>query len=434
METSPLLPPTKKPRGIPLWTALLMLLAVALVALAALGTVFYYMHGQKAKVQAKLDALEAQKKLDELDRQKGAEEAKRTLALNRQKDVLAQVRAATNSIEHVLAELNKLKADAAALKSNDDGKRVALHSQLVSQARAFYDTQIPTLPAAENIITRLEAIRRIEQQILSKVGTAYEPEPELAAEAQKATLTSDQDGQKLAQVRANLSSLLQESKIKYTTATITATSPTLEAAIKQLTDVEVSIASRTLADQTAQAKDQAAQTLAKAEAQRIIDDANREATKIRVDAEDKKAALEREIALKKAGQQTEDAKTKVAVDTAADEARKLELRKKASDPQVQVLLAPFITPGYWQLYETGLEKKPLSLTKLKASGALEPTQKGGSVMALIVSTSTDKARPRWDINPKLYTRRPEAIERIRQVQQLLTELGPVLVEMGKLQP
>jgi hypothetical protein len=38
------------------------------------------------------------------------------------------------------------------------------------------------------------------------------------------------------------------------------------------------------------------------------------------------------------------------------------------------------------------------------------------------------------MNPQLYTRHPDEIEKVKEVQQLLVELGPVLVEMGKLQP
>ena len=48
--------------------------------------------------------------------------------------------------------------------------------------------------------------------------------------------------------------------------------------------------------------------------------------------------------------------------------------------------------------------------------------------------SADRVRPRWKMNPQLYTRHPDEIEKVKEVQQLLVELGPVLVEMGKLQP
>ena len=43
-------------------------------------------------------------------------------------------------------------------------------------------------------------------------------------------------------------------------------------------------------------------------------------------------------------------------------------------------------------------------------------------------------RPRWKMNPQLFVRHPDQIETIKEAQELLIELGPVLVEMGLLYP
>lgn len=426
--------PPDKPQGIPIWMALVILVLVALVGLAALGGVFYYMHGERAKVQANLDTLLAKQKQDQIDRVKAADEAKRALAVNRQNEVLTQARVATNALGQLVTQMSALVDEAAALKTSEDGKRLALHPQLVSQARAFYEAQLPTLPHLDQVTTRLEAARRIEQQLVSQLGTTFEPEAATSVEAQNLAVAANQDLQKVTQSRAILASLLQESKIKFTKAKVEANSPTLEDAIQGLTGSEATLARQNLAERTAEAKDQATETVAKAEAERIISEAKQEAEKIRAETEEKKAEVEMELALKKADQHTKAAKTQVAVQSAADEALKIQLRKKASDTQVQQKLAPFTTPGYWQLNTFALDKKPLSFSKIQGSGALEGTQKGGATMALIVSTSADKVRPRWNINPHLYTKSPNAIEKIREAQQLLIELGPILVEMGKLEP
>ena len=66
--------------------------------------------------------------------------------------------------------------------------------------------------------------------------------------------------------------------------------------------------------------------------------------------EDQLAAQRREAELRLATNKIENAKTTAAIQTAEDEARKVELRKKASDPSVQAKLAPaFIQKGYWQI-------------------------------------------------------------------------------------
>lgn len=431
--TTPSSPPDK-PQGVPIWLALVILVLVALLGLAALGGVFYYMHGEQAKVQANLDTLLAKQKQDQIDRIKAADESKRALAVNRQNEVLAQARVATNALGQLVTQVSALIDEATALKTSEDGKRVALHRQLVSQARAFYEIQLPTLPQLDELTTKLESARRIEQQLVSHLGTAFEPEAATSVEAQNLAVSANQYLQKVTQTRAILTSLLQESKVKFTKGAVDANSPTLEDAITHLTGSEAALARQNLADKTAEAKDQATETVAKAEAERIISEAKQEAEKIRAEAEEKKAELEMELAIKKADQQTKAAKTKVAVQSAADEAQKVQLRKKASETQVQQKLAPFTTPGYWQLNTFSLDKKPMSFSKIQGTGALEATQKGGATMALIVSTSADKVRPRWNVNPHLYTKSPAAIEKIREAQQLLIELGPILVEMGKLEP
>jgi len=311
---------------------------------------------------------------------------------------------------------------------------VALHPALVERARVFYEVQLRDAPAAADVVTRLEGARRIEQQVLSQQGTAYEPTPDLIESARNAASSAEQDRGKVAQLRTYLAALVQESKIKYTEAKVGTASPTLEEAIKARATAEAAATQQTLADRTAGAKEDANRTRQDAEVRRITEEAKREAAKKDMEIAELKAALDRERSQADAARKRKDAEAEDKRLQELAEARKIELRRKASDPAIQAKLAPFIMPGYWQLQGTSLEKKPLSWTKLQNSGALASTDKGGSIMATIVSTSTDKVRPRWSINPQLYTRHPDAIERIKEAQQLLTELGPVLVEMKLLEP
>ena len=61
--------------------------------------------------------------------------------------------------------------------------------------------------------------------------------------------------------------------------------------------------------------------------------------------EDQLAAQRREAELRLATNQIENAKTTVAIQTAEEDARKVELRKKASEAAVQVKLAPLHSQG-----------------------------------------------------------------------------------------
>ena len=152
--------------------------------------------------------------------------------------------------------------------------------------------------------------------------------------------------------------------------------------------------------------------------------------------QDQLAAQRREAELRLATNKIENAKTTVAIQTAEEDARKVELRKKASDPSVQAKLAPFIQKGYWQIEGYSTEPKPLSFTTLRSMGALDNSIKGMGTLIRIAMRLDDKVRPRWKLvgGSAYFQKYPESMEKVKEAQNLLIELGPVLVEMGKLQP
>jgi hypothetical protein len=434
MEEIPVSPPKGKREGTSLGSAFFLLLALAVLVIVGLLAALYFIHGENLRITKGLAEAEQRAKRYELEQKTGAEKERLMRAENRQQDVLRQARAATNSLENLLAEIKELNAGAAALRSNEDGKRVALHPDLIERARLFYDVQLRDAPAAADVIPHLEAARRIEQQVLSQQGTAYEPAPDILESARNAAASAEQDRGKVGQLRTYLAALVQESRSKHTEAKLTAGSPILEEAIKAKVTAAAAVAQQRLVDQTTDAQQQAVQTVADAEAKRIIEEANQKAAKILAEAEEKKAAWERQRILADADQKKKDADTEDERQRKLREARMVELRRKASDPQVQAKLAPFTTPGYWQISHTSRDLKPISFTALKTYGALETNTLGMNKLAVLVWTSSDKVRPRWDINPQLYSRYPATVERLKQLQDLLVELGPALVQMKLLEP
>lgn len=430
--------PAPKPKGTPLGVAMFGLLGLTIVVMVGLGFLVYSMRGENRKLAEQLREQKAAEQRAELERQKAAEAEKLTVAANRQAELLAQVRSATNLLERLRLAVGRVSDEARALQSNDDGRRVALHPRLVLQARAFYEMQLPELPALPDVVTRIEATRRTEQQLIGAAGTTFQPEADLIATTQT-TIQWAQDGlARTDRIATHLASLVRESKVKFTSSSLTATSPTLEAAMKQLVETESAAARATLAEETTKAKQEADQSKAAAEAEQIRAKAEAEAASIvakaKADAELQKAAVEREIAMKKAERVKADTETKVAAETVVDEARKLELRKKAEDPAIQAKLKPFTTPGYWQVDKMSLDLKPHSFTKLKSRGALENNTKGATDLVRILTDKDDKVRPRWRMLPSQFLRHPDQIEQVKEVQVLLNELGPTLVEMKMLEP
>ncbi|MBL9204273.1 MAG: hypothetical protein JNN01_04265 [Opitutaceae bacterium] len=414
---------------------MLVLLGLAILCMGGLGYMVFSMRGENRKLAVELEAQRTADQRAELERQKAVDLEKRTIASNRQNELLAQVRPAIEALERLDAEVKRINQTAEALRSNDDGRRIALAPKLVEHARVFFSTELPELTPQSDVASKLEALRRTEAQVVAATNTVYQPEGSLVEDT-KATAKWAKDELEGAQrVSIILESLIGEGR-GGTPGTLpsTAEAQTLQTAMKRLEEKDAAAARTTLSEETTKAKEEGVKERADAEADRIREEARRDAARIRAEADELKAEVERELASKKANEVKQTAKLKVEMETAVDEARRIELRKKAADPQIQAKLAPFITPGYWQLNEFTLELKPLSYTKLRNVGALEPTIKGGALLAKIVSSIHDKVRPRWKIGTQTYMRQPAQIERIKETQQLLTELGPVLVEMKLLEP
>ena len=417
-----------KSHGLPLWTVMAALLILALVGVASLGTIVYLTRSDKARVEKEMQALKNQQARDKVATEKAAEESKLATARTRQEELLAHVRSATNSLERLRQDVKQAAADADSLKSNEIGQKVALHPDLVAQARRLYERELPSLPASKDIIAKLEGMRRAEQQLLSASGSSFQPDADMALAVQNAGFWGQQQLDAVDRVKTLLSSLIQESKIKVAEKPFTANSPTLEATIARMAEAESKFRQQTIIQATSQASTQAVDTVAIAESQRIIESARLEASNILAQVNETKAKQHREDVVRQAVLKVEDTKATVQAQQSMDEARNIELRKKASGPEIQVKLAPFITPGYWSPKSVSYDKKPHSFKHLQSFGALDPSLAGLRKLAQLGMSPADRVRPRWKL-PVNWPKIPEAMEKIKEAQQLLMELGPVLVDM-----
>jgi endonuclease/exonuclease/phosphatase family metal-dependent hydrolase len=147
------------------------------------------------------------------------------------------------------------------------------------------------------------------------------------------------------------------------------------------------------------------------------------------------------------------------------EEEKQRLAARLRDSSVLEQLRPFTASGFWQPGDTSrstnLEKTPISLSRLKESGALNSGHEGLARLLAIANESgmgnLVNSRPRYDI-PVTYsgaykerrhidTDRPkwsyprdyqsltaEQLQEVENVQKLLIELGPVMVEQELLAP
>lgn len=429
MEPIELVPKKQVRRGIPLWAALAALLLLAVASIAILGLVLHQATNDKARLEKQAREWELEKARVEIDRQKAAEQAKLAVAHTRQTEALSLVRVATNACGQLLAGLGELGKEAAALQTNDAGRQVARHPDLIALARRLYEVDLRELPQPAVVISKLEGERRLESQLVAAAGTGFEPDATLTSTAQTDTLWANQEAGKVQRARSLLATLVEESRIKLPPAGSSGPGVTLADAMAALARGEAASRQRLIADKVAVAGATATASLAAAEAEKIVTEAKLKAAQIIEDANAQKAKVEQE-------QLVRNAERKVAAEQAADEALKVKLRAKAKDPKIQAKLAAFTTPGYLQFGKDSYEKAPLSFSGLMQSGALSPSKSGLQKLVLVARNQEDRVRPRWHFhfdNMKGWEKNTEDREMVMEAQQLLIELGPTLVEMGLLQ-
>ena len=350
----------------------------------------------------------------------------------------------------------------------EGGRRIALHPDLVAQARRLYDSDLPLLPARQTIVSKLENARRIGEQIAGASGTAYEPDVQFLGTLQSTALWGEQELSHVRQLQALVVALAQEARIKVTDLNVTAASPTLETAIGQLTQAESAFRQRTITEKTDQAKPQAIDIvvqaavnksleearlqatnlmagvmelmkeqqrqamLRQAEDQRIFTETRIQITNVMSRLQDMQAQQHREVLVHQAENKVEDQRAEAKVEEKKLDARKIALRQRAEDPALRASLAPFITPGYHQLKGSSYDKKPLSYTELLSAGALDTSPRGLTKLVAIATYIGDRERPRWQLQGGrlAWGQYQESLEKAKDAQQALIELGPVLVELS----
>jgi len=332
-----------------MWVALLILFILLGILAATIGGVWYYIHNDKLKLKWQLAQAQAATLRAELAAKQAAQSSGLTLAKTRQEELHQEARVATNLLSTLLLESTQLRKEANALKANEAGKQVALFPELVELARRFYQANLNDIPLRETIVTKLEGARRFELQRIEVAGTSYEPTPEIQTAVQSLKAWGEENLAKTKDARQIFSSLITESKIKVTDTRLTSDSITLAEAMDKLALAEAQTIERLRLGQSGSAKLDAAKIAAEAEAKGILSQAERLRNETFAKAREEADEQSRELALRDAESKIKDTKTKVAVEEAEDQKRNIQLRKKASDPKIQVKLAPFLTPGYAQI-------------------------------------------------------------------------------------
>lgn len=215
------------------------------------------------------------------------------------------------------------------------------------------------------------------------------------------------------------------------TAHVEPSEVTLTEAIKAAKDRQAERDRQELTETREKARAAAFQEVLAAEAERVTEEQDLAAAEKRHQTGE----------LQRKRQAVEDAEAE-AQEQARLAKEKARLRKEALDPDMLKLLKPLTTPGYTRITgftgtvihtEKSTERKPISWSVLKTSGALEGDRQGISTI-VGVCTAYMSDRPRWVGMNNTMTQTPAQLEMIGKVQEHLKKYGEILVEEELLAP
>ncbi len=361
---------------------------------------------------------------------RGVEQQALAFAKTRQALAVARADDVTRLADECLSEIAAFDATVQPLLAGDDGKKVAGDPVQLARFRAVYEKDRPGKDVAERM-------RRAANDLIAPVRASQ-------SNAKDGSNPSELVAGELDRLAAQLAGLKRVWEQD-----------------RRTVDAVVADAKRGKHPAAAQTLDQAVRADAEAEALALATATEKERARVRAELKERQVKeageLERRVEeakleklratrLAEAGRiQTDaDITREKGKDAAAVEKAKLEkerLLKKAQTNEVKQALAPFLTAGYHQparqsggavFMVRAVKKEPLSLAKLQAIGGLEQTITGLQELAGVACNKDDDVRPRWGCGgyaPWWSTGQQEVVQK---AQDLLIELGPVLVEEGLL--
>lgn len=418
--------------GVSVGGLLAFCLVVLLIALGLAGYAWYNTRSDKARlekelrqVQQKQQEADIERQKVQIDKQKAEDTSKIAIAKNQQESFAIRARSLTNSLETLLTQIPALQSQLERLRTGDDGKKVSIFPDLVVSARSFFQKDGKELPSRDDAVQKLESIRRILLQLGENVGTAFEPTAEMTATLDDTKLWVDTATRRLQTAKGIAETLLREAQIKVAPQGAPAQPPTLQAAMDALTTKEWDERQRIVTEKTVQAEKQATTTIADAQTNQIINQAEIEAERLKKAEDEKRNAHALEMAKKDA------------------DIEATKLRAEAKTSTVKSALAPFVTPGMWQVspsfgprITTGTTPRPMSFSALQKAGCLEDSTVGLTKLWHAASSNNDKMRPRWPIlrNPRVAFQDEQKLNQVKTAQDYLNRLGPSMVELGILDP
>ena len=316
-------------------------------------------------------------------------------------------------------EVSQWDSEFASILDGDTGRRIAAKPELVKTFRAVTEVDRPSKAEFEQFkVLATTALEPVNKAAVNPENTWDDlSDTSKVLVALRADARSRRDAVRAARSRMQsvVSLSMRDPAPQPAPGAIT-----LQEAIRDLEQQE--------AEELAAAV-QAAREKAREEVKMLLATTASENIRLAGQAEAKREVAKAEVERMKIELEAESLQVKVAKDR---------LRAKLATPEVLQDLAIFTTKGYTQPGQggTGVFEKtdvfgPISFTRLKTGGYLDPTADGlKKLLRLGAEPSLSNDRPKWKFNAFRLDQSNEAY--LKRVQALLVELGPLMAEDGLL--
>ena len=354
--------------------------------------------------------------------------AQQALAFAKSRQALAVGRAdeILKVADECLAEIATFEATVQPLLGSDDGKKVAGDPIQLARFRAVADKDRPGKDAVERLRGAVETLIAPTRAAQANARDASKPGETIAEELDRIAALLATQKKAWAQDRRTVEAIVADAK----RSARPAATQSLDQAVHADAEAEALALATATEKERARVRTETNAKLVKeaGELERKIEEAKLEKLRAAKQAEADRIKTDTGIVTQKGKDAVLDEKAKT---------ERERLVKKANTEEVKQALAPFLTPGYaqpdsFQLLKRTVKKEPVSLGKLKAAGALEKTIAGLQNLVFVGSALSDDIRPRWKHGHYAPDWSSGQQEQFQKAQDLLNELGTVMVEEGLL--
>lgn len=349
------------------------------------------------------------------------------IAKSRQQTIVHRAERLRAQIASIQADVKHWNRQVETLWDEDLGRQLAVHADLVQQFRALTEQELPETTQVADLSVTLESLVRPYEEALRLEDDGTPPPPQLAENLDSMEIKLSVIGKAWKAAVKQLDTLVERVQLRGSETN----SETLREIVGKLETEDTESLNQELAEMKRKADEDRRQKLLAAEAERQQSETQRELDQLQQAEEE----------LQK--------KHEEAAQARRDDEQRARLRRKAQTPDVQRYLANLMAPGFMQPvrgqeplggieFQRTAEKGPISFTALKSLGALEPTVTGLMKLNICCGSAgnfvTPTDRPRWQF-PFHYREWSDDDQAfIRRAQDLLNELGPILVELEMLSP